>query len=221
MPCARVFLLALAATWVSGCASLLPTPQGNEPVTTYLFAPELPAETSTTGRGPAVLVALPDARPGYATARLAYVKERYRLDYFAYHQWVDTPSAMLRPLLASALRGSKGVGTVVTGSGGGTAADFRLDTGILYVHQDFRTQPSRGAIALSVRIVDLRHGSVIASRTFEAAETAPADGPYGGVVAINRALSRILPEIAAFAASGVEQAVASTRAPTEARDAAM
>jgi hypothetical protein len=38
----------------------------------------------------------------------------------------------------------------------------------------------------------------LATRIFEAEVPAPADDPYGGVVAINRALARLLPDIAGF-----------------------
>jgi cholesterol transport system auxiliary component len=205
------FLLALAATWLGGCASLLPTPAGNQPVTTFLLAPELPSEVSSSGQGPTVLVSVPDARPGYHTPRLAYIKERYRLDYFAYHQWVDTPAAMLQPLLVSALRARRGVGAVTTGDAEGVAADLRLNTSILHLYQDFRTRPSRGSVALVVRLVDLRQGRVLAVRAFDADVPAPEDSPYGGVVAINRALARLLPQIADFAASQASKA-ASKRA---------
>jgi len=191
-------LLVIAAGGLTGCASLLPVPAGHRPVATYLLAPVLPAEAARRGRGPTVLVSPPDALPGYATSSMAYMKERYRLEYYAYHQWVAPPAAMLRPLLAAALRSQRDVGAVVTRDSAAALADLRLDTSILYLYQDFRTHPSRGSVALAVRLVGLRPGSVLATRVFEAEVAAPADDPYGGVVAINRALARLLPEIARF-----------------------
>jgi cholesterol transport system auxiliary component len=191
-------LLVAAASGLAGCASLLPAPAGHRPVTTYRLAPVLPAEATRSGTGPTVLVSLPEALPGYATSSMAYVKQRYRLDYYAYHQWVAPPAAMLRPLLAAALRSQSDVGAVVAGDSAGVLADLRLDTSILYLYQDFRTHPSRGWVALAVRLVDLSRGRVLATRIFEAEAPAPADDPYGGVVAINRALARLLPEVAKF-----------------------
>jgi cholesterol transport system auxiliary component len=191
-------LLLIAISALAGCASLLPAPAGHKPVTTYLLAPVIPTESATRGNGPIVLVSPPEAVPGYATSNMAYVKERYRLDYYAYHQWVAPPAAMLRPLLAAALRGQSHLGAVVAGDSAGVVPDLRLDTTILHLYQDFRTHPSRGSVALAVRLIDLRQGRVLATRIFEAAEPAPENNPYGGVVAINRALGRLLPEVAAF-----------------------
>jgi cholesterol transport system auxiliary component len=129
---------------------------------------------------------------------MAYLEQDYRLDYFADHQWVDPPAAMLESLLVQALGGHPAFGAV-SADGRGIRANLRLDTVIEALYQDFRPRPSQGRVALRVRLVDLGTGRIIDTRLIEDSAPAPSDDAYGGVQAINRALGRLLPEIAEFA----------------------
>jgi cholesterol transport system auxiliary component len=130
---------------------------------------------------------------------MAYLEQDYRLDQFADHEWVESPSAMLRPLLVTALRGNSAFGAV-SEDARGISADLRLDTLIEVLHQDFRSRPSLARVKLRVRIVDPNERRVLATRVFSDTEIAPSDDAYGGVVAVNRILTRLLPQIADFAA---------------------
>jgi len=73
------------------------------------------------------------------------------------------------------------------------------------LQQDFRAQPSRIELALHAQLVDLRDGRVLAARDFELTENASSDDPYGGVTAANRALARLLGELASFCAERAPQ----------------
>ena len=191
-------LLGLSA---SGCSGLLPTPPGAPPAT-YLLAPDLSAVRPaglSSGPGLTLLVSRPEPSAGYATPRIAYLEQEYRLDYFADHQWVDPPAAMLEPLLVKALDAHPAFGAV-SADGHGIRAELRLDTVIEALYQDFRTRPSHARVVLRVRLVDARDGRILATRLFDDSEPAPADAAYGGVQAVNRILSRLLPDIADFAA---------------------
>ena len=192
----------LAAVLLSGCSGVLPRPPDGPP-TTYLLAPDLPTNAHGAGRSarasPLLLVAQPEAAPGYSTRRMAYLERDYRLDYFADHEWVDTPAAMLAPLLVRALR-EGAVFDNVSEEASGLYGGLRLDTTIESLYQDFRTRPSRVQVSLQARLVDPGGGQILATRVFGDAEPAPADDPYGGVVAANRALARLLPQLADFAA---------------------
>ena len=53
-------------------------------------------------------------------------------------------------------------------------------------------------LALHVQLVDVRGRRVVATRTLEATEAAPSEDAYGGVIAANRALARVLAQVAAF-----------------------
>lgn len=190
-------VILLAAAVVAGCAGLLTGPE-EPPIATYLLAFEA-AAPERAGRGPTLGLAEPEAAAGYATRRMAYLERDYRVDYFAESEWVAAPADMLRPLLARALRATGRFGAV-TEEGDGVDADLRLDILILHLHQDFRVRPSRGAVALRAELVDPSKRKVLASRLFEGEEPAQSEDAYGGVVAINRVLDRLLPQVAAFAA---------------------
>jgi len=192
----RVAVAILSAALLGGCSGLLLGPK-TPPVTTYVFAPELHALRPRL-RGPSLSVAPPRAAAGYQTARMAYQERDFRVDYFADNEWVDTPSAMLRPLLVSALRATGRFGAV-TEDLRGVDSDLRLVTFIVQVHQDFRFRPSRASVVLEVQLVDRRGRRVLATRLFEGEEPAPTEDPYGGVVAVNRVLNRLLGQIADFA----------------------
>lgn len=183
-----------------GCSGLLPTPP-EAPPASFVLAPKLasiPPASGVSGSGPTLLVSRPEPSAGYGTQRMAYLEQDYRLDYFADHQWVEPPAAMLEPLLVQALGAHPAFGAVSAG-GRGIRASLRLDTVIEALYQDFRPRPSRGRVALRVRLVDLGSGRIIDTRLIEDSEPAPSDDAYGGVQAINRALGRLLPEIADLA----------------------
>ena len=59
--------------------------------------------------------------------------------------------------------------------------------------------PRQARVRIRAQLIDLDTQEVLATRTFEQTETAPSDNPYGGVVAINAALARLIDEIVTFA----------------------
>jgi cholesterol transport system auxiliary component len=195
----RLLSVLLAGLMVGGCTGILPG-QRARPPETYVLAPALPAAKPPSRRGPTIVVSRPGAGAGYDTFQMAYFERDYRLDYFAYNEWVDPPAVMLRHSLKDMLRGT-GRFSAVTGDARGVASDLRLDTTLVAMHQDFRTQPSVGRVIVEVQIVDLEGRRILGTRTFEAQAPAPSDDAYGGVVAINEALTRLLAEIAGFAVS--------------------
>jgi cholesterol transport system auxiliary component len=204
----RTLIVAVTAALLAGCAAVLP--QGpDRPTTTYVLDPDRPL-AGTTRSGPTLLIPPASAAPGYGTPRMAYLKERYRIDYYAHNEWVAAPASMLGPVLVATLRESGHFAGVVDDRRG-TLADLRLDLRLDRMHQDFRSQPSQGSVALTVSLFDLADGGLLATRVFEASEPAPSDDAQGGVIAINRALARLLPEISAFAADQATRAARSPR----------
>lgn len=199
-------LALLVAALASACAGVLPGPR-EAPPRTYLLAPALAgggSRPSVRASGPTLLVSPVESAAGFDTRRMAYLERDYRLDYFADHAWVDSPAAMLGPLLVQVLSGS-GAFAAVTGETRGIAADLRLDTVVESLYQDFRTRPSVVRVTLRVSLADANGRALLATRTLEDSEPAATDDPYGGVVAANRVLSRLLPQIAAFAAESGRQ----------------
>jgi cholesterol transport system auxiliary component len=191
------------AAWTLGVAltgcTLIPSTK-NEAPSLFLLeapvaAPDLPAGDAAATRE-SLLVAAPLAHPGFDSSRMAYVTRAYELNFFARSEWVDTPAHMLAPLLVQALE-RDGRFQVVLGASGASAT-LRLETEIAALQQEFTTTPSRTRFALRAQLVDVARRQVLASRDFEAFETAPSEDPYGGVVAANRAVDRVVREVAAW-----------------------
>ena len=142
----------------------------------------------------AILVAAPVARPGYDGARMAYVTRAFEVQFFARHEWVAPPGQMLAPLLVEALE--RGGRFRAVQSPADVAPAFRLETEIIALQQEFTLQPSQTRFALRAELVDVAERRVVAAEEFEAVEPAPSDGPYGGVVAANHAVARVLGDLA-------------------------
>jgi len=77
-------------------------------------------------------------------------------------------------------------------------ADLRVSTELVRLQQNFASKPSESELVLHVQLIDVRTRVVVATRTFEATEAAPSEDPYGGVIAANRAIERLLAQLAAF-----------------------
>lgn len=191
----RACALALCAVLIGGCAGM-PSPQADAPAAFLLDA--RPAEGPARARRDIVLaVSMPRARAGYDSAQMAFLRRPYELEYFTKSRWVDAPARMLAPLLTEALDRSGGFRAVVQAPGG-ASADVRLDVELVRLQQDFGTRPSRVELALRAQLIDLRSNRVFAETQLEEVESAPSEDAYGGVIAANRALQRMLARLVDF-----------------------
>jgi len=193
--------LALAATLLGGalaaCTGL--TPPAVDEISIYTFEAR-PVTVRLAPRPGAILaVGTPRAWPGFDTARIAYVKQPYELEYFTKSRWADQPARMLVPLLARVLEQS-GTFDAVVQTPGAVAGTLRLDTELVRLQHEFEVQPSRVRLTLRVQLVDMEARRVIAAGEFEEVEAAAAENAYAGVAALNRALERMLPRLAEFCA---------------------
>ncbi len=185
----------MAGALLLGACSVLQPVKSDAPAT---FALEAQFAAQANSKGERVRqVALPQARSGYESSRMVYLKKAHELEYFAQNQWVDSPARMLAPLLLQALESSGRYKAVVT-SRSAVLADLRLDTEIVRLQQEFFEKPSRVHLTLRVQLTDLRAKTVLATREFDVLESAESDDPYGGVLATNRAVKNMLPQIAEF-----------------------
>ena len=189
--------LALLALTLAACA-LLASPGAAPPSLFALTPPSGSAPPRDVAARRTIDVAPPGARPGFDGPRMAYVTRPHELQFFARHQWVDAPARMLAPLLADALE--RGGRFDAMPGGERAASALRLETEVVVLQQEFSTRPSRVRFTLRARLLDLVQRHLLASATFEAVEAAPSDDPYGGVAAANRAVARVLDEVARWCA---------------------
>lgn len=196
--------LAACVALLAGCAALAP-PRAAAPNVYVLDAlPRSGPELHPSGRL-VLAVSPPRAQPGFDSAEMVYVQRPYELEHFAKNRWAEAPARMLEPLLVQALARSGGFAAVLP-SPSAVPAELRLDTELVRLQQDFRTRPSRVELTLRAQLIDVRDGRVLGARRFDEVERASSDDPYGGVVAANRAVRKLLAQLAAFcvrAAHGV------------------
>lgn len=155
-----------------------------------------PATVAESKKSTRILsVSQPVSRPGYDTPQMAYQRLPLELQYFATHQWADTPAHMLQPLIMQAL--APNFSAVVPASGI-IPANLRLDTELIRLQQDFTSKPGKTVLTLRAQLIDLKDKRVIAEKLFDEVENTESDDAYGGVVAANRALQRVLAQLAEF-----------------------
>jgi len=188
-----VTMLALSLL-LTGCTGL----QAPKVENTHLYA--LDARPTASTRPPieqVLSIGMPTAWPGYDTPQIAYQRQPLELEYFVTHRWADDPARLLRPLLTQALEPAF---RAVVPSPGTVTADIRLDTELIRLQQNFASQPSRTEVILRVQLTDLRNKKIIASKMFEASEPSSSEDAYGGVIAANLALQRVLEQVTEFCA---------------------
>lgn len=201
-------LAVLFVPLLAACAALQPA--AAPAIQRYLLALPVPAPAPVTMVGPVLVVDPPAAAPGLQGRGMVYVRRPYRLDYFTRHGWVDPPARMLEPLLVQVLQRQAGFRTVPARLG--VAGDLRLETRILRLQQEFTVRPSRERLVLQAWLIDARNGRVLADRVFEALEPAPGNDPYSGVQAANRAVAKVLTQLAVFCRTQVHDRAATSRA---------
>ncbi|ALT76428.1 ABC-type transport auxiliary lipoprotein family protein [Paucibacter sp. KCTC 42545] len=201
---AAALLLSLGA-----CGSLLPEPPAAPTLHLLTWRPPLvpaPAPVSAPMSSSAVLPqpALPPqlslrineplAAAGFDSRRIIYLRQPYRLDYYARHEWADTPARMLAPLLQSAFAVS-GLYRVVVSAASAANTELSLDTEITRLQQDFSQQPSQLRLSLRASLLDNASRRVLASRGFDVSLAAPSEDAQGGVTAANLALQQVLADL--------------------------
>lgn len=142
-------------------------------------------------------VTAPDAAAGYQTEQMLYVKKPFQLQEFAKNVWSNPPADMLYPLLVQSLQRS-GYFHAVVSSPYNVESDYRLDTQILNLEQNFLRRPS--VIDLSAKVVLTRNSDnkVMASRIISLHIPCPQDNPYGGVIAANQATYQLTGLVSQF-----------------------
>ena len=194
--CVRILFLTLMALVLNACGFITSSPHPE--IHTFILNGEMPSETSPIVSGKirtgTLLVNVPRAKAGFDTQRMAYLVREHEVSYYGLNQWTDTPARMLHPLLVQALEKTKTWQTVVQ-MPSTVRGDYQLDTENLELHQEFFHQPSRVRLNLRMQLIGLREHRPITTREFTVVEEAPSDDAYGGVIAANRAVDKLLGQI--------------------------
>lgn len=191
---------ALLLVLTTGCGALRPTPVAQPAFysldNVYSGKQGLAQAPATA---PTLIVTPPRAASGFNSQRIVYLRQTHQLEYYAHSEWIDTPARMLAPLIAAAIaNGGSYRAVVLTPSA--ASGDLRLDTEIVRLQHDLRSQPSAVHFTLRALIVDNGSRQVLARSEFDVTVPATSEDPYGSVVAANRAVQSVLEQLAIFCA---------------------
>lgn len=151
-----------------------------------------------------ILVTLPEAAAGYQTSKMLYVKKPFSLKAFAKNAWVDAPASMLHPLLIESLQRSAYF-KVVASTIYAEPVDYRLDSQLLKLQQNFIKKPSVIELSVKVVLTEVKKNQIIASRIINLTVPCPQDTPYGGVIAANKASEAFTATVTEFVIKGANQ----------------
>jgi cholesterol transport system auxiliary component len=149
-----------------------------------------------------LLVSFPAASSGYQTASMVYVQTPYQLNSFANNRWVASPATMIMPLIAQQIRDTAYFKAVVTPPFSGVT-NYRLDTQLLALQQEFMRPTSFVRLKMQVTLVSNRTGRVVSSRRFQVMVSAPGNNPYSGVLAANKASNIMSQRVARFVVQSI------------------
>lgn len=200
---ACIAAILLAVLTASGCG-LVPTRQPTRPASVYLLEPtgaEASAERSTTVACAILLVEPPQPAPGFLTSRMIYVRDAHRLEQFAWSRWADTPTAMLEPMIVTALETSDAFSAVIAPPAP-VDHDLLLVTQNVRLLQRFTEGQSRIELSADVRLFQPRARRLLGSERLEIVEQTAQPTPVGGVDAAGRAVDRLLGRMVEFATTG-------------------
>jgi len=206
----RLVIMGMALVTLSACSALQPSAApattfyslNNTPQPASGVAKALPMPTGTDPSAPTLLVNRTHATAGFDSPRIIYLREAHKLEYFAQSQWVEPPASMLGPLLAAAIAKTGAFRAVVL-MPGAASGELRLDTDIIRLQHEFQTSPSQVRLTLRATLVDDKTRRVLAWQELEALEPASSEDAYGGVLAANRAVQKVVDQLAGFLAGQV------------------
>jgi len=190
--------IGIVSLALAGCLSLS---HEDRPIHTFTLSLGSSAGGTTASAGKPgagiLVVNVPVGQPEFETSRMAYMQRPHEVSYFATHQWADPPARMLTPILVQALE-QTGHWHAIVHMPTSVRGDHRMDTDQVVLVQDFLQKPSQVRVALRIQILKLPEYLVLGTRLFDVAEETPNDDAYGGVVAANRAVERLVKEVAGW-----------------------
>ena len=133
-----------------------------------------------------LLVSQPDAIAGYQTEQMMYTNKPFELTNFAHNAWIRSPANMLYPLIIQSLQSSHYFYAIAS-SPDADKTDYRLDTQLFELRQNFLSKPSRVQLVAKVVLTHIADNRVVSSRIITKTVPCTQDTPYGGVVAANQA----------------------------------
>lgn len=150
-----------------------------------------------------ILISQPDAIAGYQTEQMLYTDKPYQLSPFAHSSWISAPSNMLTPVIVQSLQHSNYFYAVAAGPNA-DKTDYRLDTQLIALQQNFLIKPSRLELSVQVVLTHISDNRVVASHTFNKSIPCSMETPYGGVIAANKAVCAFTKDLTRYVIKQVQ-----------------
>ena len=190
----RAVLILLCVTFYSGCTLFSPVEVATEKDVLKSIPLDLPREQTHSA---SLLVLVPETAQLYDTTQMAYAIQAFQIAYFSQHEWAETPSQMMQPLIVDTIRNTHYFKEVLPAPDFGRHT-FVLRTEIVELKQDFTSDPAMLQLALRAYLIREATNQVIATKELSVREPMRERNPYAGVVAANAAAVTILRELAKF-----------------------
>ena len=188
-------MIVLSGALLSACSF---GPIKTNPVSLYAMKIDKGLKIPTSSKSKVtLLVNNVAADPGYQTANIAYEMLAYNLRYYADHMWVSPPAQMILPIIADAVA-SKGYFHAVISAPFSGETNYRLDTRLIALQQEFIQPSSKVRLIMQATLVDTALNKVVATHRFQVVEPSPDNNPYSGVIAANKAAAKVASQIALF-----------------------
>ena len=205
---ASCMALAAGVALLSACGGLLPKAPPAPTQLSLDMGENLSSPSGTTAIAPSqrnanqassktLVVEAMRSDAGYDTRDIAYRRVPGQLEYFAQHQWVDTPARMLAPLMVKALE-SKAAFRAIVVAPSTAVGQLRLETTLVRLEQDFSQVPSRARLTLRAVVIDTASRQALATRTWDVRVDATRDDTSHGALAASQATQTVLSQLADF-----------------------
>jgi cholesterol transport system auxiliary component len=194
-------ILAVMSLLVTACLGPVKTPT----IAKYTLATIPSPSQPQRGTHGTLAVNIPLASADYQSKQMLYTQGNiYQLRAFAKNQWTAPPALLLEPLIVQNLRDS-GYFRAVVAAPQLALTDWRLDTQLFALRQDFSPMGSQVCLVLQAQIINSHTDKVIAQQRFVANVPAPYRSPEGGVIAANQATQQVLRQLTHFVISTVSK----------------
>ena len=192
---ARIFLVIIIISCLTACSLLSPVRTTEQ--NTYVINKLPQTQPASKQTHLTLLVKTTSANSIYNSKNMAYINKPYEVAYFANNRWADKPTDMLMPLISQALQNQKYYQAVVT-SAYSYNYDRTLNIKLLELQQNFLSHPSAIHLTVLAELLDTKSQKVIANKQFKIIEPATEDTPYGGVIAANNAVAKLIDKLVLF-----------------------
>lgn len=150
-----------------------------------------------------ILISQPEAMAGYQTDQMLYMQKPFEITAFVHNTWRSPPASMLYPLLMQSLQ-QAGYFYAVASGPYVEKVDYRLDTQLIELQQNFLTKPSKIDMVVKAVLTHVDDNRVVSTRIFIEHRPCPIDTPYGGVIAANTATKALTSAISTFIVAQVQ-----------------